>query len=82
MCGKNTALVPVLSPTSFPLARRVQVEDHIQCLSELPGGGFALPVLTHLSDMYRLGVETAVEEFLRLHQDSQTSLEERGKGPH
>lgn len=50
--------------TTFALCRGVQVKDHIQGLSQLPGCGFALPVLTHGSDVHRLGVKTAVEEFL------------------
>lgn len=50
--------------TTFPLCRDVAVKDHVQCLSQLPGRGFALPVMTHGSDVDCLGVETAVEEFL------------------
>lgn len=50
--------------TTFPLRGDVAVKDHIQCLSQLPRRGFALPVITHGSDVDCLGVETAVEEFL------------------
>lgn len=61
--------------TSFALSRGVQVKDHIQRLSKLPGCGFAFRVLTHRPDVHCLGMETAVEEFLRLQQDSETSLQ-------
>lgn len=50
--------------TSFALCRGVQVKHHIQRLSQLPGCGFALPVLTHRPNVHCLGVKTAVEEFL------------------
>lgn len=65
--------MPVLTP--FALSRGVQVKNHIQRLSQLPRGSFALPVLTHGSDVHCLGKKTAVEEFLRLQQDSETSLQ-------
>lgn len=65
--------------TSFGLTRGVQVKDHIQCLSKLPGSGFAIQVLTNRSDVHCLGMKTAVEEFLRLQQDSKTSLEEEAE---
>lgn len=60
--------------TTFALCRGVQVKDYIQSLSQLQGRGFALPVLTHRSDVHRLGKKTAVEEFLRLQEDSEASL--------
>lgn len=60
--------------TTLALCRRVQVKDHIQGLSQLQGRGFALRVLTHWSDVHRLGKETAVEEFLGLQEDSEASL--------
>lgn len=60
--------------TTFALCRGVQVKDHIQGLSQLQGRGFALPVLTHRSDVHRLGKKTAVEELLRLQEDSEASL--------
>lgn len=65
--------------TSFALRRCVQVKDHIQRLSQLPGRGFALPVLAHGSDVHCLGMKTAVEEFLRLQQDSEASLQGQQK---
>lgn len=61
--------------TSFALSRGVQVKHHIQCLSKLPGSGFAIPVLTNRSDVHCLGMKTAMEEFLRLQQDSEASLQ-------
>lgn len=61
--------------TTFALCRGVQVKDHIQCLSQLPWCAFALPVLTHGSDVHCLRMETAVEEFFWLQQDSKTSLQ-------
>lgn len=60
--------------TTFALCSGVQVKDNIQGLSQLPGCGFALPVLTDGSDVNGLGVEAAVEEFLRLQQDRKASL--------
>lgn len=50
--------------TTFPLRRDVAVKDHVKCLSQLPGRSFALPVMTHGSNVDCLGVETAVKEFL------------------
>lgn len=55
--------------TTFPLRRDMAVKDHIESLSQLPGRGFALPIMTHRSDVNCLGVETAVEDFLGLQQD-------------
>lgn len=60
--------------TTFALCSGVQVEDNIEGLSQLPGCGFALPVLTDRSDVNGLGVKTAVEELLRLQQDRKASL--------
>ena len=70
MNAENNALLL----TSFALSRGVQVKHDIQSLSQLPGGGFTLPVLAHGSDVHCLGMKTAVEQFLWLQQDSETSL--------
>lgn len=72
--GTENQKKKVLSLTSFGLSRVVQVKDWIQRLSQLPGCGFALPVLTHGPDVHCLGMKTAVEEFLWLQKDSETSL--------
>lgn len=60
--------------TTLALCRGVQVKDHIHGLSQLQGCAFALRVPAHRSDVHCLGEKGAVEEFLRLEQDGQTSL--------
>lgn len=60
--------------TTLALCRGVQVKDHIHGLSQLQGCAFALQVPARRSDVHCLGEKGAVEEFLRLEQDGQTSL--------
>lgn len=72
--NKNAGRI-CLCHTTFALWRGVQVEYNIQRLSQLPGCGFALPVLAHRSDVHCLRMETAVEEFLWFQQDCKPSLQ-------